>query len=218
MFLSLISFSGPDPFAAICLIDRLGLYNTIFTNAKVNIQEYADTKNWHFAYVSLRALAEVDIEGNESSSHLPSIAKILLRDPEERYLAWTMSCFVPWARVKSPTLNSKHPTTFASVAAREGIKADNKLTKIIKDAILDLESVIELKDSTISRRKSSTWPLETRNLSAIREVQGQAVRRWGPRWRSTAIYALLVQLSEAREESGKLTIKPYHCAQHLLSK
>ena len=204
MFLPLIRFLGPNPHAAICLIDRLGLYNTIFTNPKADIDKCADTRNWQFAYDPLQELTKVDTKGNERSSHLAIIAKILLRDPEDRYLAWMMSCFVPWARVETPTLNLKSPTTFAAVAAREGIKADNKLTKIINDAVLEFELIIKMKDSVVSRLKSSTLPLEIRDRSSIRETQGQAVRRWGPHWRNIAIYALLVQLSEAKDESGKL--------------
>lgn len=143
------------------------------------------------------------------SSHLSATANILLRDPEDRYVAWMMSCFVPWARIQTPTFNSKNPTHFAAVAAREGIKADNKLTKIIKDAVLELESVIKMKDSVVSWTKSSTLPPEMRDQSSIREIQGQTIRHWGPRWRSIAIYALLVQLSEVRDESGKFTINLY---------
>lgn len=212
MFLLLIRFSGPDPHAAIRLIDRLGLFNTIFTDPKTNMDERADTKNWQLAYDPLRELAKADSEGNEKSSHLRTIAKILLRDPEDHYLAWMMSCFVPWARAETPTLNSKSPKTFAAVAAREGIKADNKLTKIINDAVFELESVIKMKDSVVSWRKSTTTPLEIRDRSSIREMQGQAVRHWGSCWRSIAIYALLVQLSEVRGETGKLTINSYNCA------
>lgn len=206
MFPLLIQILGPDPYAAICLIDRLGLYNTIFTNPQVDMNGCVDTKNWRLAYYPLRELARADSKGDENSSHLSTLAKILLRDPEDRYLAWMMSCFVPWARVENPTLNSKSPTTFAAVAAREGIKADNKLMKIIEDAVLKLESVIKMKDSVVSRTKSSTLPMELRDHSSIREMHGLAIRDWGPRWRSIAMYALLVQLGEVREESGKLTI------------
>lgn len=218
MFLPLIQFPGPDPYAAICLIDRFGLYNTIFTNPKADTHELADTKNWRSAYSSLRELAEVDPEDIEGSSHLPTIANILLRDLEDRYLAWMMSCFVPWARIEHPALKSKNPTSSAAVAAREGIKADNKLAKTIKDAVLALESVVKMKDSVASRMMSSTSPLEIEDRSSTREFLGQAVRRWGPRWRNIAIYALLVQLSEAKDESGKFSTNPYHCALYLSSK
>lgn len=172
--------------------------------------ERVNTKNWQCAYDSLRGLVNADSEGTESSSYVSSIANILLRDPEDRYLAWMMSCFVPWARVENPTFNSRSLTNSAAVAAREGIKADNKLTKIIKDAVLELESVIKMKDSVVSWTKSSKLPVDMRGQSSIREIQGQTIRHWGPRWRSIAIFALLVQLSEVRDESGKFAINLCH--------
>ena len=187
----------------------MGLYNTIFTNPNADTYERVDTNSWQFAYNSLQELVNTDSESNESSSHLSIAAEILLRDSEDRYLAWMMSCFVPWARVEKPTLNSKNLTTLAAIAAREGIKADNKLTKIIENAVLKLESVIKMKDYVVCWTKSSKLPLEMRDQSSIREIQGQAVRHWGPHWRSIAIYALLVQLSEVRDESGKLAINLY---------
>lgn len=187
----------------------MGLYNTIFTNPNADICERVDTKNWQCAYDSLRALTNADFDGNKSSSRLSSIANILLRDPEDHYLAWMMSCFVPWARVGNSTFNSRSPTNLAAVAAREGIKADNKLTKIVKDAIFELESVIKMKDSVVSWTTSSTLPAEMRDHSSIREIQGQTIRNWGPRWRSIAIYAFLVQLSEVRDESGKFAANLY---------
>ena len=168
--------------------------------------ERVDTQKWQCAYDSLRGLANADYEDTESSSHSSLIATILLRDSEDRYLAWMMSCFVPWARVKNPTFNSRSPTNSAAVVAREGIKTDNKLTKVIKDAVLEIESVVKMKDSIVSWTKSSKLPVEMRDQSSIRETQGQAIRHWGSRWRSIAIYALLVQLSEVRDESGKFAI------------
>jgi tRNA nucleotidyltransferase (CCA-adding enzyme) len=198
--------SGPDPHAALVLIDRLDLYNTIFTNPKGDQHSRVGTKDWRLAYDSLQDLAKVDWKENERSPHLHTIAAVLLRNPEDLYLAWAMSCFVPWARADPHALGSKRPTTLAAIAAREGIKADNKLVKIINDAVLELGHVIKVKDSGIPETTSSTSPLKRKDQSSIREFLGKAVRHWGPRWRSIVIYALLVQLGEAKHEFGKSTV------------
>lgn len=185
----------------------MDLYNTIFTNPTTDLYERADTKNWRFAYDPLRELAEINLKDKERPSDLLTIATILLRDPEDLYLAWMMSCFVPWARAKPPAPTSKRPTTFATRAAREGIKADNKLAKVITHAVLELDYVIKMKDSVVSQAMSSASPLNEKDSASTRENQGQAIRRWGQHWRSIAIYALLVQLSEAKD-IGKSSINP----------
>ena len=195
----------------------MGLYNTIFTNPQTDLHERADIRNWRSAYDPLRELAEISLNGEERPSDLRTIATILLRNPEDLYLAWMMSCFVPWARAKLPGPTSKRPTTLATLAAREGIKADNKLAKIITHAVLELENVIKMKDSVVSQAMSSNSPLNEKDRAPSRENQGQAIRRWGQNWRSIAIYALLVQLSEAKE-IGKSSINPYRYALRLSSK
>ena len=199
---------GPDPHAALGLIDRLNLYNCIFTNPKAppGTREHVSTEKWRFAYDSLRELAKVDPYDCESPKHLQTIALILLRNPEDLYLAWTMSCFVPWARVERPVPISTSSTTPAAIAAREGIKAKNTLSKIVKDAGLELDYIVRMKDSVASEAVSSTSPLKRKDRSAARESQGLVVRRWGPHWRSMAVYALLVQLSEAEDESSRSSI------------
>lgn len=198
--------SGPDPHAALVLIDRLDLYNTIFTNPKGAMDTHVDTKNWHLAYDSLRDLENFDLKEYGKSPHLHTIAEVLLRGPEDLYLAWTLSCFVPWARAGVPAPSSKRSTTLAAVAAREGVKADNKLVKTVNDAVLELDHVIKMKDSAIPEATSSTSPSEKKDQPSIREFLGKAVRHWGLHWRSIVMYALLVQLSEAKDESGKFTV------------
>lgn len=203
---------GPDPCAAVQLIDRLDLYGTIFMDPKAAVHECPKTETWRFVCGSLNELVKTGLKGNERSTDLHNIAAVLLRDSEDLYLAWMMSCFVPWADTKLPAPNSKTPTTAAAIAAREGIKAKNTLSKIINNAGLEMKYVIRMKDSAASQLKSLTSPLKRKDCSSTRELQGQAIRHWGPHWRSIAIHALLVQLGEFRNESGKSSINLHHCA------
>ena len=136
------------------------------------------------------------------------IATTLLKDPqdaEEVYRAWMICCFIPWARTVPTTSNfkkPKFPKTVAAVVARKGIKADNKTTTIVEGAILNLSHVITTKANLIDWPDSAPTTLERKQLSENRELHGKALLRWGPHWRSTVIFALLVQVVEATNPSG----------------
>ena len=136
------------------------------------------------------------------------ITKILLkepRDPEEVYLAWMLCCFVPWAHkivAASNSSNSKFSKTVAATAAREGIKADNKITKLVEEAVLYLSDVIMTKGYAIDQPDSAARDSKQKLSSDSRELHGKAIRQWGPHWRSTVMFALLVQIAEAQNQSG----------------
>lgn len=198
---------GPRPHAALSLIDRLGLYNTIFTDPSIGWSEVANTQQWHLAYDQLLALV-TQLGGTNTWVSATVIAKMLLkepRDPEEVYLAWMLCCFVPWAQSKAVTSNSstsKFPKTVAAIAAREGIKPDNKITKIIEEAVIYLPDVIMTKGNAIDQPDPLAKNSKRNQSSVSRELHGKAIRRWGPHWRSTVIFAFLVQISQAQNQSG----------------
>ena len=137
------------------------------------------------------------------------IANVLLkepRDPEEVYLAWILCCFIPWARTSvaaSSRSTSKFPKTVAAIAAREGIKADNKVTKIVEEAVLYLPDVIMAKGDAIDQSNPASKNSKQKQFAVSRERHGKAIRQWGPHWRSTVIFALLVQTAQAQNQSGR---------------
>lgn len=163
----------------------------------------ANTQHWQLAYDQLLALITPQLGGTNSFMSSQVIAKTLLkepRDPEEVYLAWMLCCFVPWAQKKVATSNSatsKSPKSVAAATAREGIKADKKLTRIIDEAVLYLPDVVMTKGVAIDQSDSAA-----KNISISRELHGKAVCQWGPHWRSTVIFALLVQTAHAQNQSG----------------
>ena len=107
-------------------------------------------------------------------------------------------CFVPWAReLPKPkkNLNSKRQPSPAYLAAREGLKADNKICKIVDAATHHLQEVIDLKDSIGPKQESNE--VNHKQVAAIdRAIHGQAIRRWGSEWRSVVIFALLTEAME----------------------
>ncbi|KAL6719104.1 CCA tRNA nucleotidyltransferase, mitochondrial [Lecanora helva] len=133
------------------------------------------------------------------SPSLQAISRILLRNAEETYWAWTLVCFVPWAREQpepAETFSAKRPPSLASIAAREGIKADNKITKLVNDAVSCLAEIVAIKDLASNGRQPTSAPSETKSATLDRVTQGLAIRSWGANWRSSIMYAILTQLAD----------------------
>lgn len=140
------------------------------------------------------------------SSSLQIIARTLIRDSDDSYLAWVLACFNPWAReirkpLQPPKL--KKLPSLASVAAREGIKADNKLCKLVDGAVSHLPEIVAIKDSFNNRGPTTTSPLKRKQGATSRETQGQAIRHWGSQWRSSVMYSLLTQVAEGETDTGQ---------------
>lgn len=175
-----------------------------------------ETKNWKVAYQLLAILtaklneggdsitSQVLLRSEESLGPITIISRILLREPldsEEVFLAWIVCCFTPYARsVKSPS--SRFPRTLAAAAAREGIKTDNKTTKIIEEASLNLPDVITTRKFAVSQPETTSLSSKQTLQSSIRELYGKCLLRWGSQWRSTIIFALLVEIMEAKDDLG----------------
>ena len=188
------------------MIDQLGLYNEVFTNPADEICSAFDTTRWSLAYNHLLEIITAKAGKTDQKSALNSISTILLRNPEDVYLAWMVACFVPWARAQPKSLdkpNSKKPSSAASTAAREGIKADNKVTKLVDDAVSCLPEIIAVKDSIVEDGQSTSLSSKRKIDTSDRVSHGQALRRWGSNWRSNVLFAILTQVSESKTEAGK---------------
>lgn len=176
----------------------------------------ADTKNWKVAYQFLATLTARMNEVNDSTTipimlrekealgPITLISRILLREPldsEEVFLAWIVCCFIPYAR-SGTSPSSKFPRTLAAAAAREGIKTDNKTTKIIEEASLNLPDVVMTRGLAGIRPEIALLSSKQTLQSLSRELYGKALLRWGAHWRSTVIFALLVEITEANDDFG----------------
>lgn len=202
---SLPLLKGPSPHRALSLIDRLGLYNEIFTDPTNADCKVIDTANWHRAYNQLRQFIKAGSDGSTLPNSSKVIHTILLRSPEELYHGWILTCFVPWARESpnSPQKSSKRPMTAASLAAREGIKAENKIYRLIDDAVYHLQDIVEKKDAVTHTDQTTSLPLKRKQGASAenqRQMQGLAIRKWGSNWRSSVMYALLTEIAESKTE------------------
>lgn len=202
---------GPGPHRALSLIDRLGLYNEVFTDPTNVDCKLIDTADWHRAYNLLQTMIEARLKGPSLQTPLSTIPLILLPSSEDIYHAWLLTCFVPWAR--EPPISSqrslKRPLTAASLAAREGIKAENKLYRLVDDAAFHLQDIIEKKDAFNHEDQTTTLALKRKqgaNPEIQRQIQGLAIRKWGSNWRNSVMYALLTEVSEAKTETQTRTI------------
>ena len=149
--------------------------------------------------------------GAKSSTPLEKIASVLLRDTDDTFLAWMMACFVPFAEIvaKPPERSkSKRLPPPASLAAREGIKADNKICNIVDNAITHREEIVRIKDEVDYDSEPSIVPSKRKQGSSSRESQGQAIRRWGTYWRSNVLYALLTDVTKTESLIGMYMLTP----------
>ncbi|KAL8726395.1 MAG: hypothetical protein Q9166_006746 [cf. Caloplaca sp. 2 TL-2023] len=203
---------GPNPHQALQLIDRLGLYQTIFTDPASDSAPSALTfAHWSRAYNQLQAFVTASPK-EKNSNDVRIIKSILLSHPEDIYHMWLVSAFVPWARVspaapKKP--KAKSAPTPAATTAREGIKADNNSVKLIENAAAHLADIVQVKDAAIDEGPSTTSPLKRKQEIISREAQGMAIRRWGPSWRCSVMFAVLTQVTEVSPREQRELLEGY---------
>ena len=215
---SLTLLKGPGPHRALSLIDHLGLYNEIFTNPADADRKLVDTAHWHRAYDLLWAINKAASEGAAQPKSFKTIHSILLRNPQDLYQAWLLACFVPWA--SEPSISSqrlsKRPMTAAGLAAREGIKAESKIYRLVDDAASCFQEIVENKDAFNCKDHKKDQivnvPLNWKQGASQREMQGLAIRRWGANWRGGVIYALLAEIAEKKTETESQALLNGYCS------
>ncbi|RYP02591.1 hypothetical protein DL764_005717 [Monosporascus ibericus] len=174
---------GNHPRRALQYIDDLGLYHTIFTDPNNPSFPSPNTSNWKFAYNCLDTLRE-----NKAPA---SIYNMLVRSDEAAYLAWALAAIVPFGPLAQPphTGKGRPPPPYGTVAAREGIKAPNKLSDLCTAAYNHRAEILSLK-------KTVTEGAPDINQ---RDRFGMAIRHWdsrGGHWRLQVLWALLVEAME----------------------
>lgn len=110
----------------------------------------------------------------------------LVLSDEQKYFAWILVCIVPFARIPSadPTANPRKYPPPATLAAREGMKAPNKVADIITGAVRHREEILELRDIVLSGSPRMNE----------RDLFGMAIRKWeahGTHWRLQILFAIL---------------------------
>ena len=188
------------------MIDRLGLYNEVFTNPNDNFCDCVETARWARAYNQLSEIVSARSKVSDNLSSIRVISRLLLPTEEDVFHAWVVVCFVPWARVPQRQLvkpTSKKFSCAASIAAKEGIKANNKILKIVDNAVSCLEEISSMKNTVAHGSSLPTSPLKRKHETIDRVSQGQAIRRWGIHWRNSMLYAILTEVGENVTNAGK---------------
>jgi tRNA nucleotidyltransferase (CCA-adding enzyme) len=188
---------GKDPLGALVLIDRLGLYDTIFTDPTNDIPTAPDLNCWQQTYQFLHStLHDVDHGASSATNPRSRIQSMLIRGAEEAYLAWLLVALTPWANLQAlPTgkPGRKKLQPMAAIVAREGLKVNNKVLEVIVGACTNGEEITKLiSDQEYSPEEEGT------SLGIVgptdRSALGMAIRRWGYNWRYHVLFALLLDL------------------------
>jgi tRNA nucleotidyltransferase (CCA-adding enzyme) len=176
--------TGKNACVSLRLIDKLGLYHTIFTDPARQNMPNPDTSNWATAYECLLTLEKNKTPG--------SIYELLVTSEEARHYAWNLVTLTPWAQLPDdpPLKGGKPAFPLATQAAREGFKAPNKLSDIVTAAHRHRPKILELKKIVCTQQPAMKE----------RDRFGMAIRDWdskGGNWRLQVLYAVLVDV-EAR--------------------
>jgi tRNA nucleotidyltransferase/poly(A) polymerase len=184
---------------ALKFIDRLGLYSTIFTDPTHDSIPVVDSSVWHTAYMCLDAIL--------SNNSPRSIHQILMRTSESWELAWLLAALVPWAPLGAPRQTrpgAKRLPPYASMAAREGIKANHRTLNVITGAFRNWEAILKMKNDFV---RGEVYTKQ-------RDVVGMAIRRWdadGGQWKLHALLAIMVEsLAAVEVAEGASLSSPKH--------
>ncbi|KAH0565691.1 hypothetical protein GP486_000910 [Trichoglossum hirsutum] len=197
---------GNDPFGALVLIDRLGLYNTIFTDPENNLMFVPDLSCWQQTYRFLHSILREDQGSNSAAGACSRIQPMLIRNAEEAYLAWLLASLTPWANLQAfpPSKSSKKKLQpMAAIVAREGLKVNNKVFEVIAGACGNSEEITRNITKLKSLLESGNSDLES-NDSIDRGALGMAIRRWGSNWRPHVLFSLLLELKRIGDNTQEM--------------
>ncbi|KAF2273023.1 poly A polymerase C-terminal region-like protein [Westerdykella ornata] len=181
---------GPDPLRAMSLIDRLGLYHTIFTDPTRELGSAPDLAHFSPAYNFVHTIT------SQEASDVPSIIpQTLARDADERYLAWICAALMPWA--DAPTVPHHKPTQrphyAAYLVARDGFKAPNRVCDVISASLRHGEEIRQMVDRCYDKIKRPN-ATKVADAATARDTLGMAIRRWGASWRTQVLFNLIYEV------------------------
>ncbi|KAF2238931.1 poly A polymerase C-terminal region-like protein [Viridothelium virens] len=192
---------GPRPYFALGLIERLGLYSTIFTDPTHEVDYIPELDRLKPAYSVLESLSQPP-----KGVQYCIISETIAQNADEEYIALLLAAHIPWVDAPSPEpskARGKAPTPVPVSIAREGIKATNKICDIIYAAVRNADDIIGLKDRLVERKKYPHRRVEGKDASA-RDVLGMAIRTWGASWRSQVLWAILAEVSAEPDKQDKI--------------
>lgn len=174
----------------------MGLYSTTFTDTTTKVDFEPDQTLWRPSYVCVSDLL--------SGKYPSNLKETLVVDKNHEYIAWVLSNFAPWIDAPTPRplkKGGKTPPHMAVNAAREGIKADNKVSDVLSAALQHVEEITVLKDGFVACQKQPQTHYAPGEDPSARDTIGMSIRKWGPTWRSQAIFAFILEIARAPEEN-----------------
>jgi tRNA nucleotidyltransferase (CCA-adding enzyme) len=179
---------GNNPQRSLQYFDRLGLYQTVFTDPTSRDMPAPDTTNWSLAYNCLRTL--------ESNKTPGSIYQTFVRSDDARYALWMLAALAPWSSLPNPKkTGSKTLPLFGTRVAQEGVKANSKVCAHVDGAFKNYADITDLKNAVTLERP----------FINDRDIVGMNIRKWdadGGNWRIQALFALLVEAMSHSTSSG----------------
>ena len=193
---------GDNPQIALSLIDKLGLYDTIFTGTSSLNDVKPSTKHWSKGYSFLDRFIQHKFTASGTSPQ-DILRKRLLRDPSEVYLSWLLVSLLPWgllSTISEPHTGSKTRISPATQVAKEGIKTTARTTEIVSLSFQNAREISNLCNAGSDRTTRPDSVNEASNISS-RAVIGLKIRRWGSSWRSQIMLSLLLDIASLSETS-----------------
>ncbi|KAF3044040.1 CCA tRNA nucleotidyltransferase, mitochondrial [Didymella heteroderae] len=179
---------GPRPRMALELINRFGLYKTVFTDPTRELPAEPDTSAFQPAFEFIDSV----MQGGSKNS---VIADHLLRNADEQYLAWICATMMPWA--DAPTVPHQKPLQrpyfSAYLVAREGWKAPNKVCDVVAASLSNGEEIRSLVAQCAKGLQRPDTINPTSDATA-RDTLGMAIRRWGSTWRTQVLFNLTYEV------------------------
>jgi tRNA nucleotidyltransferase (CCA-adding enzyme) len=194
--------TGDHPKLALRLIDKLGLYHTIYTDSGSLHNIRPSTEHWSDGYSFLDEFTRSD-SNRAGNSPQDTLRRNLLRDPTEIYLAWLLVSLLPWGPLNTasnPHSGSKKRISPAAQVAKEGIKATTKITEVISLSFQNAEEISNLCRAASKKAPRSRSSTEASSASD-RTTKGLIIRRWGSSWRSQVMLSLLLDIAGLSETS-----------------
>ncbi|OQU99142.1 Poly A polymerase head domain-containing protein [Cladophialophora immunda] len=155
--------AGPDPYTGLKYVNDFDLYFTVFADPSTPpTDDSIDASHAVIAYDGLQRVLD------EKSSICLS-----LRPKEDQALSWFLAAYTSWYKSSAK----------AYQASREGIKATNSMSKVLKDAIDLRPSIVEAVQSVNDDK-------------AVRGDVGMTLRQCREAWRSHVLFSLLCDIVE----------------------
>lgn len=192
---------GNDPHLALTYIDKLALYEIIFTDPSTDYKGSPELQHWCESYSCAARLCQ--------SQETPSISHYLeTTKAENKSFLYLLSAITPYANAPNPPSakkSSKEFPTMASSVVRRGLSAPKKICDNVSAAITNHKNIAQAKDAFVKeKRLSKNSDVRSSPQSPTgRETLGLLVRQWGGSWKFQAAFALLEEYSRASDEFAK---------------